>query len=72
MDALNCLKEKEKNGKKRKLAKDLERQVSDMIKNKKIKTMIDFDKRESNSIKSIVVNISTRQMLAPDFVKEKC
>ena len=34
-------------------------QVSDMIKSKKIKTMIDFDKRESNRIKSIVVNSST-------------
>ena len=34
-------------------------QVSDMIKTKKIKTMIDFDKRESNRIKSIVVNSST-------------
>ena len=30
-----------------------------MIKSKKIKTMIDFDKRESNRIKSIVVNSST-------------
>ena len=33
MDALNCLKEKEKKGKKRKLTKDFEMQVSDMIKN---------------------------------------
>ena len=54
MEALNCLKEKEK----KKLTKDFEMQVSD-IKNKKFKTMIDFDKRESNSIKSIVVNSST-------------
>ena len=34
-------------------------QVSDMIKTKKIKTMIDFNKRESNRIKSIVLNSST-------------
>ena len=54
MEALNCLKEKEK----KKLTKDFEMQVSD-IKNEKFKTMIDFDKRESNSIKSIVVNSST-------------
>ena len=31
-----------------KLTKDFEMQVSDMIKNTKIKTMIDFNKRESN------------------------
>ena len=37
MDALNCLKEKEKKGKKRKLTKDFEMQVSDMIKNKKLR-----------------------------------
>ena len=49
MEALNCLKEKEK----KKLTKDFEIEVSD------IKNKIDFDKRESNSIKSIVVNSST-------------
>ena len=46
MDALNCLKEKDRKRKKRKLTKDFEMQVSDMIKNKKIETMIDFEKRK--------------------------
>ena len=36
MDTLNCLKEKERKRKKRKLTKDFKMQVSDMIKNKKI------------------------------------
>ena len=71
MDALNCLKEKEKKGKKRKLTKDFEMQVSDMIKNKKVKTMIDFDKRESNSIESIVVNSSTMLDVSTRFCKGK-
>ena len=71
MDALNCLKEKEKKGKKRKLTKDFEMQVSDMIKNIKVKTMIDFDKRESNSIKSIVVNSSTMVDVSTRFCKGK-
>ena len=71
MDALNCLKEKEKKAKKRKLTKDFEVQVSGMIKNKKIKTMIDFDKRESNSIKSIAVNSSTTVDVSTKFCKGK-
>ena len=71
MDALKCLKEKEKKGKKRKLTKDFQMQVSDMMENKKIKTMIDFDKRESNSIKSIVVNSSTTVDVSTRFCKEK-
>ena len=47
IDSLDCLKKK-----KRKI-KDL--QIDDMLKNKKIQTMIDFDKNECNSIKSIIV-----------------
>ena len=71
MDALNCLKEKEKKGGKRKLTEDFETQVSDLIKNKKIKTMIDLNKRESNSIKSIVVNSSTTVDVSTKSYKEK-
>ena len=43
IDSLNCLKQKEKKSKKRKI-KDVNIQIDDAIKNKKIKTMIDFDK----------------------------
>ena len=71
MDALNSLKEKEKKGKKRKLTKDFKMQVSDMIKNKKIKTMIDFNKRESNSIKSIAVNSSIVVDVSTKYCKGK-
>ena len=46
-------------------------QVSDMIKNKKFKTMIDFGKRESNSIKSIVVISSTTVDVSTRFCKGK-
>ena len=64
-------RKRKKRGKKRKLTKDFEMQVSDMIKNKKIKTMIDFNKRESNSIKSIVVNNSTTVDVSTRFCKGK-
>ena len=53
------------------MTKDFKLQVSDMIKNKEIKTMIDFDKRESNSIKSIVVNSFTKVDVSTRFCKEK-
>ena len=72
MKKVTLFKEKQKkNTKKRKLTKDFEMQVSDMIKNKKIKTMIDFNKRESNSIKSIVVNNSTTVDVSTRFCKGK-
>ena len=70
LDGLKSLKEKEKKSKKRKL-KDVETQVEDPLKNKKIKTMIEFDREECNSIKSIlvkgvdIVNVSSR------FIKGK-
>ena len=45
LDRLKCLKDKEKKSKKRKM-KELETQIDDALKNKKIKTMIEFDKPE--------------------------
>ena len=53
------------------MTKDFDMQVSEMIKNKKIKTMIGFDKRESNSINSIVVNSSITVDVSTRFCKEK-
>ena len=42
-----------------------------MMNNKKVKTMIDFDKRESNSIKSTVVNSFTTVDVITRFFKGK-
>ena len=56
--SLNCLKTKEKKSKKRKI-KDADLQIDEAVKNKKIKTMIEFDKNECNSIKSIVIKGNT-------------
>ena len=68
IDSLDCLKKKEKKSKKRKI-KDL--QIDDMLKNKKIKTMIDFDKNECNSIKSIIVKSDTNIDVTLRFIKGK-
>ena len=68
---LICLivsKQRRKNKKKKKI-KDL--QIDNMLKNKKIKTMIDFDKNECNSIKSIIVKGDTNINVSSRFIKEK-
>ena len=51
--------------------KDVEIKLSDVIKNKKIKTMIDFDKNECNSIKSIAIKGNTTIEVTSRFIKGK-
>ena len=55
---LEALKKKERKSKKRKLSRDVETKLEDAFKNKKIKTMIDFDRKECNSIKSIALKVN--------------
>ena len=71
MDTLNCLKEKKKKGKKEVDQRFQNASIGYDKKKKKIKTMIDFDKRESNSIKSIVVNSSAMVDVSTTFCKGK-
>ena len=68
LDALKCLKEKEK--KKGKITKDFDSQVEDVVKNKKIKTMIDFN-NDCNSIKTIIVSGNTTVDVSTRFIKGK-
>ena len=70
IDSLDCLKQKEKKSKKRKI-KDANIQIDDVIKNEKIKTMIDFDQNECNSIKSIIVKGDTNIDVSSCFIKGK-
>ena len=67
---MNCLKTKEKKSKKRKI-KDTDLQIDEAVKNKKIKTMIEFDKNECNSIKSIVIKGNTTIDVSSRFIKGK-
>ena len=70
IDSLNCLKKKKKKKIKKKIKiKDL--QIDDMLKNKKIKTMIDFDKNDCNSIKSIIVKSDMNIDVTSRFIKGK-
>ena len=70
LDALEALK-KERKDKKRKLAKDAETKLDDSFKSKKIKSMIDFDQSECNSVKSIVVKGNTTIDVTSRFIKGK-
>ena len=57
--------------KKRKITTDVETKLEDAFKNKKIKTMIDFDKNECNSIKLIAVKGNTTLDVTSRFIKGK-
>ena len=46
-------------------------QIEDAVKNKKIKSMIEFDKKECNSIKSILVKKNTTIDVSTRFIKGK-
>ena len=71
---LNVSKIRRKKKKKRKLTevenkKDFEIKSTDAIKNKKIKTNIDFSKNEYNSIKSIAIKGNTTIEVTSRFIK---
>ena len=70
MDALKCFVEKEKKSKKIKI-KEVNAQFEDALKNKRNKTMIDFDKIECNSIKSILIKGSDTVDASSRFIKGK-
>ena len=69
---IDSLNKKRKNQKKIKIKiKDANIQIDEVIKNKKIKTMIDFDHNECNNIKSIVVKGDTNIDVSSRFIKGK-
>ena len=66
----STVSKKRKKIKKRKI-KDTNLQIDHMLKNKKIKTMTDFDKNECNSIKLIIVKGDTNIDVTSRFIKGK-
>ena len=71
LDALECLKKKEKRSKKRKLKEDYEDRKKSIIHDKKIKTMIDFEENNSSSIKSLLIKKPTTVKVSSRFMKGK-
>ena len=70
LDGLKLMKAKEKKLKKRKVH-EIHTQVDNALKNKKIKTMYDFDKSERSSIKSILVKSNETIKVSSRFIKGK-
>ena len=71
LDALECLKKKEKRGKKHKVKDDYADRKNSFLQDKKIKTMIDFEENNSASIKSLVIKRSTNIKVSSRFIKGK-
>ena len=71
LDALECLKKKEKRSKKRKVKDDFKDRKTSFLQDKKIKTMIDFEENNSASIKSLVIKRSTNIKVSSRFIKGK-
>ena len=71
LDGLKLLKAKEKKSKKRKIH-EIDTRIDNALKNKKIKTMYDFNRSECNSIKSIVVKSSDTIKVSSRFIKGRC
>ena len=69
-NALSCLKAKEQKSKERKI-KDVELQTDEAAKSQKIKMIIEFNKNECNSIKSIVIKGNTTIDVSSGFIKGK-
>ena len=55
-----------------KKGKAKEKKIEEYSKSKKIKTMIDFDQNECNSIKSIAIQKNLRLKSPQDFSRGKC
>ena len=51
IDSLDCLKKNEEIRKKRKIKDDIDVRAENLLKNRKVKTMIDFENNKCNSIK---------------------
>lgn len=63
---------KKKKSKKRKRKNNISLKIDDAIKNRKIKTMTDFDFNECNSKKSIAIERNTTVDVPSLFLKVKC
>ena len=71
IDSLDCLKKKEKRRKKRKIKDDFDVRAETLLSNRKVKTMINFENSECNSIKSLIVKGDTNIEVSSRFIKGK-
>ena len=70
-DVLEALEKEERKYKKRKVTKNFKTKLADAFKNKNTKTMIDFDRKECNSITPIALKANTDINVASRFINGK-
>ena len=71
LDAVECLKRKEKKRKKRVIKDDLDLRTDKLLKDRRVKTMIDFEYNGCNSIKSLAIKKNTNVKVTSRFIKGK-
>ena len=71
LDAVECLKRKERKRKRRIIKDDLDLRTEKLLKDRRIKTMIDFENNNCNSIKSLAVKKNTNVKVTSRFIKGK-
>ena len=69
--SLNCFKKKEKRRKKRKIKDDFDVQTENLLSNRKVKTIINFENNECNSMKSLIIKGNTTIDVSSRFIKRK-
>ena len=71
LDAVDCLKRKERKIKKRIIKDDLDLRTEKLLKDRRVKTMIDFEYNDCNSIKSLAIKKNTNVKITSRFIKGK-
>ena len=71
LDGVACLKRQERKRKKRIKKDDLDLRTEKLLKDRRIKTMIDFEYNASNSIKSLAIKKNTNVKVTSRFIKGK-
>ena len=71
LDAVECYKRQEKKRKKRIKKDDLDLRTENLLQDRRVKTMIDFEYNASNSIKSLAIKKNTNVKVTSRFIKGK-
>ena len=71
LDAVDCLKRKGRKRKKRIIKDDLDLRTEKLLKDRRVKTMIDFEYNDCNSIKSLAIKKNTNVKVTSHFIKGK-
>ena len=71
LDGVECLKRQERKQRKRIKKDDLDLRTEKLLRDRRVKTMIDFEYNASNSIKSLAIKKNTNVKVTSRFIKGK-